>query len=61
MKEYQRLAEERYKEISLKEKRVAELESRQKEVEDLRVKSDVEAVKNVQEKRMLEKRIEMIM
>lgn len=32
MKEYQRLAEERFKDLSLKEKRVAELESRQKEI-----------------------------
>jgi len=47
--------------LSLKEKRVTELEQRQKEIDDFRVRSEGELAKSAQEKRMLEKRIEMIM
>lgn len=61
MKEYQKLAEERYKQVTLKERKVVELEQKQKEIDDFRVKSQGEISKSLQEKRMLEKRIEMIM
>ncbi len=53
MKDYQKLAEERYRQLSLKEKRVADLEQRQKEIDDFRVRSEGQTAKLLQEKRML--------